>query len=221
MRYKSTEDKAYHEIIQRIISQKYPPGTSIIESQLAEELGMSRTPIRNALRYLVANGLLENPTNRSCVVPSISREDLDNVFDLRFMIEPKCAYVAAMNAKESQQSYFTNLLERESLKSTSSSNDIEEINREIHFGIAELTGKRYYRRALSPVFWRCQLYLFFFDTFYSTKKTNSSEIKTNSEHKSLLSAIFSHEANIARDLMQKHIESTYTMLTSNTYLNMA
>ncbi len=216
MRYKSTEDRAYHEIIQRIISQKYPPGTSIVESQLAEELGMSRTPIRNALRYLVANGFLENPTNKSCIVPTISGEDINNVFELRFLIEPTCAYLAATKARANSLAFFTDLLEQEEHGCCKSNSEIEEINREIHFGIAELTGNPYYKRALSPIFWRCQLYLFFFDTFYSKKAPNKA--KTNDEHSKLINAIFSNDAEESKKLMQAHIESTYKMLTTNRYL---
>ena len=57
----NAEETAYEAIVKMVLSKEFAPGDRLIESEIAEELGLSRTPVRNALRKLTAVGFLENP----------------------------------------------------------------------------------------------------------------------------------------------------------------
>jgi DNA-binding GntR family transcriptional regulator len=218
----STEQKAFREIIRLILSHKYSPGSPLIEKQIAEELGMSRTPVRGALRQLVAIGLLDNSTKRngSCIIPVLSRKDLEKLNEARLLLEPRVAYEAALNADPEKYEKFKALLEEEKHCYCTGDMDIYEINEELHFGIAAMADNPYLERCIKQVFWRTQLYVFFFDTFYMDS-CNRGQIMDpelsigHREHAGIIDAIFCRNGEKAETLMKEHVLSTFNMLTAN------
>jgi DNA-binding GntR family transcriptional regulator len=88
-------ERALATIRQRILDQHYPPGRLLSENQLAEELGISRTPIREALRELAAGGLLRILPQRGIVVSEPSVQDIVEVYQLREQLECFAARQAA------------------------------------------------------------------------------------------------------------------------------
>ncbi len=76
---------------QRIFAHELTPGTWIDEQKLAEQYGISRTPLREALKVLASEGLVELRPRRGCYVTEISRQDLDDIFPLIAMLEGRCA----------------------------------------------------------------------------------------------------------------------------------
>ncbi|GAA4338480.1 GntR family transcriptional regulator [Pigmentiphaga soli] len=88
-------DRAYQQIRANIISGVYPAKSHLREKQLAEELNMSRTPIREALRRLAAEGVLDFSPQLGIFVPSWGVERVEQLYDLRSMLESNCAELAA------------------------------------------------------------------------------------------------------------------------------
>jgi DNA-binding GntR family transcriptional regulator len=76
------------------------PGSFIDESQLCERMGMSRTPLREALKVLTAEGLLRHEPRQGCFVSTITEQDLDDIFPVIALLEGRCAYEAARNASD-------------------------------------------------------------------------------------------------------------------------
>ena len=218
--FAAAEDKAYKAIIRLILEQKYPPGSSLIEAQLAKDLGMSRTPIRSALRRLTTDGFLENPFNRSCRIPRISRDDLEKLFGLRLLLESYAAHEAALNAPMDRKEEFERLIEKERTGYYAGDKNLYEINQEIHFGIASLSENPYLEGAIKPLFWRSELYVFFFDTFYVGNERkpllrDPDKSSSHKEHQELIYAIFNRSPDDAKKIMKKHILSTRKMLITN------
>lgn len=83
----SVREKAYLLIQQKIARGELPPGSAVSEIPLAQELGSSRTPIREALGQLVAEGLLEQTPNRGTVVVQLGRQDIIDLYELREALE--------------------------------------------------------------------------------------------------------------------------------------
>lgn len=83
-----------------ILDNTLPPGARLAESELAERLGVSRTPVREALRQLAAEALVELPPNRGARVASWSPDELESVFELRSTLEPRLTGMAADRADE-------------------------------------------------------------------------------------------------------------------------
>ena len=80
---------------ERIRSGALPPGTRLRQERLAEDLGVSRTPLREALRLLAADGLVELEPNRSAVVSSLNHADRVAFWEARLALEPGAARLAA------------------------------------------------------------------------------------------------------------------------------
>jgi DNA-binding GntR family transcriptional regulator len=80
-------ERAYHHIQQIIASGELAAGQAISELSLAEDLGISRTPIREALAQLAAEGILEQSPNRKAVVIKLSRQDIIELYELREALE--------------------------------------------------------------------------------------------------------------------------------------
>ncbi|NJO12955.1 MAG: GntR family transcriptional regulator [Gammaproteobacteria bacterium] len=91
----SAADKAYQAIRERIMRGVYPPSTRITEHELAAAVGVSRTPVREAIRRLHAEGLLEIGSHRGAVVTGWTNEDRDDVLELRAALEARGAAQAA------------------------------------------------------------------------------------------------------------------------------
>lgn len=84
---RSVREKAYLLIQHKIACGELPPGSAVSEVPLAQELGSSRTPIREALGQLVAEGLLEQTPNRGTVVVQLGRQDIIDLYELREALE--------------------------------------------------------------------------------------------------------------------------------------
>jgi DNA-binding GntR family transcriptional regulator len=94
----SLREQALAAIKRSILDSRYAPGSMLSESQLAEELRISRTPIREALRELAGNGLVRILPQRGIVVTDLSARDIVEVYQLREQLEPFAARLAAERA---------------------------------------------------------------------------------------------------------------------------
>lgn len=129
---------------QRIFAHELAPGTWIDEQKLAEQYGISRTPLREALKVLAAEGLVELKPRRGCYVTEISREDLDDIFPLMALLEGRCAADALRRAQPADLAELRAIHER--LENAAREGQIEaffEANQTFHRRIQELAGNRW------------------------------------------------------------------------------
>ena len=87
--------RVYHAIRLAIISGEYKPGENLIETRLAGELGVSRTPVREALRQLELEELVRCVPNKGAVVVGVSEKDIDDNYEVRSLLEGLCVRWAA------------------------------------------------------------------------------------------------------------------------------
>lgn len=93
---------AYDEIRRAIVEGRYRPGQRLIEERIAEEFDLSRTPVREALRRLEAEGLVQSVPNRGAVVRDVSVEDIADLYGLRARLESYAAELAAERIEPDQ-----------------------------------------------------------------------------------------------------------------------
>ena len=86
---------AYETIREAIVEGRYPPGCRLVEARVAEELELSRTPVREAIRRLDAEGLVVTQRNRGAVVRELTVEDVRDLYELRIRLESYAAELAA------------------------------------------------------------------------------------------------------------------------------
>ena len=91
---------AYTQVRAAIVESRYPPGHRLVEQRIAEELGLSRTPIREALRMLEAEGLVVSERNRGAMVRPLSPTEVVDLYGLRIRLESYAVEVATERITE-------------------------------------------------------------------------------------------------------------------------
>ncbi len=91
----SLKDKAYHAIKAAILSLKLKPGDPLVESDLAQQLGISKTPVRDALLELEREGFVTKVPFKGTYVTEITLKDVREVFQVRAVLEGLAARLAA------------------------------------------------------------------------------------------------------------------------------
>lgn len=98
----SSNEDAYHQIRRWIVEGRLRPGERLVEQRLAEELELSRTPVREALRMLQSEGLVRFEPNRGARVRSLTIADIGDLYELRARLEAMAAELAAERATVEQ-----------------------------------------------------------------------------------------------------------------------
>jgi DNA-binding GntR family transcriptional regulator len=135
-----TVDAAYADLLEFLQSGELGPGDRLGEVELAERFGVSRTPVREALQRLAAQGLVEISPNRGARVVSWSLQEMREIYDLRAMLEGKGAEWAATRMAEDQIDQLDRLCdEMESLAERPSpdSAQISRLNTQLHGKVLE------------------------------------------------------------------------------------
>jgi len=96
----SLHEEVAAQLRDRIFAGELLPGTFLDEARLAAELEISRTPLREALKVLTAEGLVRHEPRRGCFVNEVTEQDLDEIFPVIALLEGRCAREAAINASD-------------------------------------------------------------------------------------------------------------------------
>src|SRR5436190_3736406 len=93
---------AYARVRAAIVENRYPPGHRLVEQRIAEELGLSRTPVREALRMLEAEGLVVSERNRGAMVRTLSQTEVEDLYGLRIRLESYAVEMATERITEQE-----------------------------------------------------------------------------------------------------------------------
>jgi DNA-binding GntR family transcriptional regulator len=209
-------DFSYRSITSMIVNNDIRPGDAILETELAQSLNISRTPVRQALERFVVEGLFKKKKKRGCVIPVPTPEEADKVFKAREIIEREIARQAALNRTTSDIEALKKILETEAeMLSSFNKEGYWLANEQFHFGIMKATKNPYLERYGNHIFRKSSIYIFFFDNFYRrTKKSNTPPAqKSPNQHVQLLEAIENEDDNQSAILMEEHIRYSLHVLT--------
>lgn len=98
----SLRSKTYYRLKESILNGEYKPGDNLIEMKLAKELGVSRTPIREAFRQLELEGLVYSIPNKGVIVEGVTKQDVEDIYTIRKMVEGLAARWASQKITPSQ-----------------------------------------------------------------------------------------------------------------------
>lgn len=98
--HNSLHDEVAAKLRDRIFDGQLAPGAFIDEAALCAALEISRTPLREALKVLTAEGLLRHEPRRGCFVNQVTEQDLDEIFPVIALLEGRCAFEATRNATD-------------------------------------------------------------------------------------------------------------------------
>ncbi|RYX98032.1 MAG: GntR family transcriptional regulator [Comamonadaceae bacterium] len=137
---------------EQIFAGELAPGSFLDEAALCESLQISRTPLREALKVLTAEGLLRHEPRRGCFVNQVTDQDLDEIFPVIALLEGRCAFEAARNATDAEIAALAVLHER--LKGHSKAgriNDYYATNFMIHEAIIRLANNRWLAQTIGDL----------------------------------------------------------------------
>jgi len=128
------------------------PGSFIDEPALCEQMGISRTPLREALKVLTAEGLLRHEPRRGCFVNQITERDLDEIFPVIALLEGRCAFEAARNATDADLAALDVLHERLNRHAQARRiTEYYETNHAIHEAIITLADNRWLAQVIGDL----------------------------------------------------------------------
>jgi DNA-binding GntR family transcriptional regulator len=188
------------EIRQLILDGTLRPGERLTEDRLAEQLGVSRNPVREAIRVLETEGLLEVFAHRGASVASLSAQHAENLFDVRLALEPLGARLAARSpSAEGIARMKQILLEVEQHPDDYSRDALSDLHTELHSIVFEMTENPYLTAIALPMVKRGQWLL----RQYSRLENPSAW----AEHHALIAAIEEGDEDFAEVVARHHVLS--------------
>lgn len=207
-RSSSLYQKAYQALRQKILTGEYTPGERLVETQLAEQLQVSRTPIRESLRQLQRESLLTTDQKGGLIIPKFSVEDARQLYDCRLALELLAVREACQYATPKQlQTIGAWVIRAETLLAMEESSQVTrsvllEIDYSFHHAIAQSADNRHLLELLVQVF--AQMTLLRVQT--TEKKPDVLEIRT--EHRSIYEALTSRDLEVAQTAIKAHLEAS-------------
>jgi DNA-binding GntR family transcriptional regulator len=192
----SLADKAYHEIRGLIVSLELAPGALIDERELIERLEIGRTPVREALRRLAHERLVEVYPRRGMFVTGVDVRELARLSEVRELLEPEAARLAAERATDTDREQLSLLMTELDVGGSELMDLDERIHRAVyraaHNDLLEATLEQYYVLALR---------------IWSMALDRSHELEEAVEaHRALLEAIQAGDGERAADTMRSHVQ---------------
>lgn len=196
----SLHEEVAGRVRERIYSGELAPGSFVDEVALCELFGISRTPLREALKVLSAEGLVRHEPRRGCFVNQITERDLDDIFPVIALLEGRCAYEAA--ARVTQGDLRALEAQHERLKACAAAGDTAayyEANHVIHEAIIELADNRWLAQVIGDL--RKILRL----SRLQSLRAEGRMAQSLSEHLAVFAALQAHDSEGAEAAMRTHL----------------
>ena len=196
-------DRAYQAVRDGIIAGRFAPASRITEQEVAAAAGVSRTPAREALRRLHAEGLVSFTPNQGAVVSDWSAADLDEIFDLRALLESHGAARAAARASEAEVAALRALAEQQLVEARAREagylDRIAELNSRFHRHLQQAAGSPRLLRALAALL-EAPLIMKTFRNYSAEDLRRSA-----AHHLELVQALAARDGEWAASVMRSHI----------------
>lgn len=185
---------------QRIFSRELTPGSWIDELKLAEEYGISRTPLREALKVLATEGLVTMKVRRGAYVTEVSERDLADVYHLLALLESDAAGVVAAQATPQQLKELQSLHD-ELEKSAGNRERFFEINEAFHMRLLEIANNRWRDQMVADLRKVMKL-----NRHNSLLKSGRIE-ESLAEHRAIMQALAARDADATAQRMREHFRN--------------
>lgn len=199
-------DQVYDVLRSRILERQLLPGERLSVPKLAVELGLSRSPVREAVQRLVAEGLGVEQIHRGAAVASVEPAELDEMYEIRSLLEGLAARRAAVLVGTTLVADLDALLtEHAAAIDARSEPDIIRADLGFHARILEASGSDYLSHVLGPILGRANLAMLAGDLASWPKEAVE-------EHRAILNAITAGDQKAAERNARRHIEQVHRRL---------
>jgi len=200
MRRASGGQLVYTELRRRILDLELEPGQRLYEPELAAELQVSRTPLREALRLLLAEDLLDQLPTGGMVVRPLSTEDIEELYGVRASLEGLMAAEAARRLTDADAQRLADLVERNA-RHVGDAEDAMRAGHEFHLAIAAVARHGWAGRLHAQVDGHMSRYRAF------TNQSQERRSAALAEHRAILDAIVAREPEAARARAEEHVRA--------------
>ena len=199
----SLADQVFEKLETDILSGVYPKGELLTELKLCEELGVSRTPIREALRRLSQEHIIEE-SGKGSIVLGIDKNDLKDIYAIRTRIEGMAAALAAQNATSAQLEELKEAVElQEFYVSKKDAHHIRQFDSRFHEIVYICSGSKVMFDTLMPLHKKVLKFR------KISVESNARAVNSASEHRKIYEAIVAGNSKLAEQRMTEHIKKAY------------
>ena len=191
---------AYQKLRDALRSGALRPGDRIMEVPMAEQLNVSRTPVRDAIRRLESEGLLEHEPRSGLVVATLDRRAVAELYEMREVLEGTAARLFTRHSSDVEVEHLLELV-REEQRLQGSPEELANHNQRFHVQIHLGAHNRYLEKALEAV--NSSLWLLGKSQMLMPHRAKSAF----AEHLELAKAIQKRDADLAESLARKHVRS--------------
>jgi DNA-binding GntR family transcriptional regulator len=205
--HKSLAELSHDAIRERILSGNFEPGDWLRQEELSQLLGVSHTPVREALDRLVADGLVERVPNRGVRVSSIDENDIAEVYCLRLLLEPIVVGLTVLNISEGGIDHLGKIVDQaEKLTSLDHMPYRRQMNRDFHIKISKNCGCATLKR-LHEIVWNKFPDWMLYEGLYRDPDSLPPRLQREiEEHRALLDAIANRNVDLAKQVCTSHIK---------------
>jgi DNA-binding GntR family transcriptional regulator len=203
----SLREQVQDVLLQRIVEGTYQPGERIVETRIAQELGVSQGPVREALRDLEQLGCVVHEPGRGCSVREFSVEELLDAFPVRAALEALAAELAAPRITPAELAELAALLERmRRAARRGDAHDQSQANASFHATIVRAAGNATLERQ-----WR--MLEPYSRTYLTVSRPGIDLVHLSERHVPILDALRRHDAEAAGRAMHEHLMGAAALLT--------
>ena len=207
--YTTSADYAYQELRHRIITKQLKPGQRLPEVNIAVQMGVSRTPVREALRRLASEGLVIIIPNSGARLAAPTLREIQDTFLVREQLECLAISLAAEKIGERHLRRLEEaLLEEARAIDEKNLETYLEVNEAFHKAVADAGGNRVLAEYVENILARTNAYVVFYDPFY-----NAESPVTVDSHKEILMALRAHDVEKSVKLMKRHLKDAVAGLS--------
>lgn len=204
--HKPLKEEIYDALHRHIIAGKYGPGDWLRQDDIASQMGVSMTPVREALDLLVSTGLAERVPYRGVRVREMSTKDIVEAYGLRLILEAIIAKEAAMNITPEQASGLKKILDEMNRHVKLNEMPLErQLSREFHTAIAEASGNDLLVKLYAVVANAFPDWLLYEALFRNPELLAGSVSQTHDEHTAILDALAKGDADKAVQASIEHV----------------
>ena len=202
--------RAYEQLKKGIIEGIYSEDRVFVETEVAEELGMSRTPVREAIRMLKAENLLVSVPGQGLMARRLKKGDIKNVYEVGEALEGLMAYIVAEQKDADNALALRESVSRmEEALACGDRDGWVAADREFHTKLVKLSGNEFLGDAIETL----NIYINMIRLRY-TRENQESRRRSTSQHREVCEAIAAGDADYARTLMQYHWRSLRQQIVS-------
>ncbi|HLU03993.1 MAG TPA: GntR family transcriptional regulator [Advenella sp.] len=204
-------DQAYNYIVQSLEDGTLPPGTRLRETELAADIGLSRTPIREALNRLMSEGLVSNDPKRGLIITELDQNMVGELYEMRRVLESTAAALAARHATDVEIAVLRQIIDRDETLDDPAA--LSYNNRLFHQTLYQCAHNRYLLKTLQ-VLQNAMLLL-----GKSTLAESGRPSTAREEHAQIINALEQRDPDKAQEVSSRHISEAYKVRLSRFLLD--